>query len=220
MEVNMTMLNSENIAVDRSRLADYDSIRRRLFLRLVNPLTNRTSILNSPHTPYLDLQIVYHILIEDTDEKVASVRIDNPLFEQYGIPLEKLHSDALLNSTRLFPSRVLPVSSLLYETPENKGWQEDPAIICITNTEGMYGATTLLYPGTLKNVSVLLNNNLYIIPSSIDEVIAVPDSVQITPDKMKEILKDVNRNLLRCDQRLSDHLYYYDRRSNQLMAMV
>ncbi len=214
------MINSENIAVDRSRLSDYDSISKRLFVRLINPLTNRSSILKSPHRPFLDLQIVYHILIEDTDDKIASVRVDHQLFRQYGIPFEKLHEDALRNSLKLFPLRVLPISTLLHESDEADGWKENPAIICITNTAGMYGATSILYPNALHSIATKLDSNLYVIPSSVDEVIVVSDSPSIHPHKLQDLLSEVNSSLLRSDQRLSDHLYYYERRSAQLMAMA
>ena len=214
------MYYSDNIAVDRSRLTDYDFIRTRLFLRLINPRINRTSYMNSPYTSFLDLKIVYHIMIEETVDKVASVRVDNHLFDQYGVSLETLHADALKGSVKMFPSRILPVSSMLNHADEEKGWKEDPAIICITNTDGMYGATSIVYPDTLKTITEKVNANLYIIPSSVDECIAVTDSDNIIPGKIKDLLNDVNRTLLRSYQRLSDHLYYYDRRSDQLMSMT
>ena len=84
----------------------------------------------------------------------------------------------------------------------------------------MYGATSIVYPDTLKTIAEKVNANLYIIPSSVDECIAVTDSDNIIPGKIKDLLNDVNRTLLRSDQRLSDHLYYYDRRSDQLMSMT
>ena len=161
-----------------------------------------------------------YTLIEDTDDKIASVRVDHQLFRQYGIPFEKLHEDALRNSLKLFPLRVLPISTLLHESDEADGWKENPAIICITNTAGMYGATSILYPNALHSIATKLDSNLYVIPSSVDEVIVVSDSPSIHPHKLQDLLSEVNSSLLRSDQRLSDHLYYYERRSAQLMAMA
>ena len=204
----------DNIAADRTRFTDYSFVRPRLFLRLINPKTNPKVILDSPFKPFLDLVIVYHILIENTDESVCSVRIDNTLFEAYDITLEDLHEDALKSSLKLFPASIFPI------IPPDEQSATENTIFCVTNKDGIFGSSSIVYPDVLSRLSRKLRSNLYIIPSSTDECIVVSVREEISPEKMKSILHEVNDTMLRPEQYLNNHLYYYDRKSDQVMAML
>ena len=58
---------------------------------------------------------------------------------------------------------------------------------------------------------MLFRSNLYIIPSSIHEVILLPDSGK-EPDAtaLKEMIREVNSTQVAPEEILSDNLYYYD----------
>ena len=51
-------------------------------------------------------------------------------------------------------------------------------MLIVTNREKLYGATIMLFPDILKPVSELLQQDLYIIPSSIHEILVLPHLVE------------------------------------------
>lgn len=60
-----------------------------------------------------------------------------------------------------------------------------------------------------------LGNDLYILPSSIHEVLLLPVSMG-TPEELAGIVKEVNRTLVLPEERLSDSVYRYDRESGKV----
>ena len=54
------------------------------------------------------------------------------------------------------------------------------------------------------------HGNFYIIPSSIHELILVPDSEDITPSGLLNMIIDVNDGQLPKEEILSYNLYYYE----------
>ena len=70
----------------------------------------------------------------------------------------------------------------------------------------------MFYAGILNDLAEKLEHDLYIIPSSTDECIALCDSPSLNIEHVKEMLISVNKStLVDPDKKLSDHLYHYDK---------
>ena len=74
------------------------------------------------------------------------------------------------------------------------------------------------YPffGELKQFAEKLNCSFFILPSSIHEVILVPDNKMISLDKFVEMVQDINATQVHETEILSDSVYYYDKTGEQL----
>ena len=81
----------------------------------------------------------------------------------------------------------------------------------LTNHQKAFGAVGILYPGVLGHIAAALNANLYILPSSVHEVIVMPDYGREDPGQLRSMIWDVNRNQLEPEEVLSNSLYYYER---------
>ena len=66
----------------------------------------------------------------------------------------------------------------------------------------------MLYDGLLCDFARKVGRNFYIIPSSIHEVILIPDTLDI--HYMKAMVKEVNGTEVSPDEVLSDNVYRYD----------
>ena len=58
-----------------------------------------------------------------------------------------------------------------------------------------------------------MDGSFYILPSSINELIFTPcdsDEAESDPEKLADIVKDVNATTVPTDEILSDHVYFYD----------
>ncbi len=85
----------------------------------------------------------------------------------------------------------------------------------ISNTERSYGAVQMLFQENLDKVSELLNDDLYILPSSVHEVIAIP-VMGCDAQELANMVVSVNSEEVRLEERLSNQVYYYDSREKKL----
>lgn len=93
----------------------------------------------------------------------------------------------------------------------------------LTNSQGMYGASCILYDGVLEQAAEQLGSDLYVLPSSIHEVILLPAKGEgINSVKaLGEMVASVNCSGNVADEEvLSDDVYYYDRVKQQLAVAV
>ena len=61
----------------------------------------------------------------------------------------------------------------------------------------------------LKKVSIQIESHLYIIPSSVHEVLIIPKVGNITSEELNKMVREVNESDLEREDILSDHVYEY-----------
>lgn len=79
----------------------------------------------------------------------------------------------------------------------------------LTNKIRTNGAVCMIYDNVLKNFAKEMKKDLFILPSSVHEVILVPVADGITREELENMVKEVNDNELDEIDILSDHIYYY-----------
>lgn len=87
----------------------------------------------------------------------------------------------------------------------------------LTNKQKMYGAACILYPGVLKEFAEKIQQDLYILPSSVHEVILVPADAEVDQEALREIVTEINRTQVAEDEVLADSVYFYSRRSDKVL---
>lgn len=88
----------------------------------------------------------------------------------------------------------------------------------LTNHLRNWGASVLLYSGRLESIGAYFKENYYILPSSIHEVIIIPESRALPREEMECVIREVNETQVQAEEFLSDHVYYYDRTRLELMT--
>ena len=73
-----------------------------------------------------------------------------------------------------------------------------------------------MYPGLLAEIAKKLNCDLYVLPSSIHECIIMPVTELHTKEDLSKMVCHVNEREVLEEEILSDHVYYYDRLSDEL----
>lgn len=81
----------------------------------------------------------------------------------------------------------------------------------LTNTQQLNGSICILYENVLKNFSKKMNTDLFILPSSIHEVILIPYSEDLSPEHLNDMVNEVNSTEVEACEILSDHIYLYRR---------
>lgn len=84
-------------------------------------------------------------------------------------------------------------------------------MIVVTNKMKMNGAAAILFTDKLREIADSLDSDLYILPSSVHEIIIIAADNAMTVEELKETVCYVNRNELRQEEILSDNVYKFCR---------
>ena len=127
---------------------------------------------------------------------------------------------------RLLPPSLIPLEEFLEEIVKDRGMHLEelpegfPKMYVLTNLLKRYGAAALLYPGTLKKAGEVLGSDFAILPSSIHEVLLLPDDKAQNYDFYRQMVSEVNRTQVDPEEVLSFNLYRYDREKAEIEAIV
>ena len=207
----------------------FEACRQHLACKLVNTSRNKTSLPNVPHFSFLDLSIVFYLFTESDDEVFTSL-VNNSQINLWGVTAEELFSLAKSNSMSLFPPVIKELDEIIHNMlPSQKNFftddqkeasppfqEEKPLIYVLTNIKGVNGAYTMLYPGVLESFAQAAGRDLVIIPSSIHEVLLIPQEPDMDYTTMDDTIQEINQTEVPAEEHLSDHVYFYSRMSGRI----
>ena len=88
--------------------------------------------------------------------------------------------------------------------------EDEVMMYVITNEQGINGATVMLYQEEFQQLAAKLGGKLYILPSSIHELILIPFEEDVDEVKLAQLVQEVNQNQVPLEEVLSNHIYLYD----------
>lgn len=92
---------------------ELDEMKPFIIFRLINKDKNSKLLQQVPYVPYLDLAITFHCLVKDNEEGIGTIRITNEHLEKWNINIEELKQFALINTPKLFPSKVRNMNEVI-----------------------------------------------------------------------------------------------------------
>ncbi len=219
---------------------DFKAAREHISYRLISRAQNRRLLSTAPHFPYLDLAVIFCLSYEAKKGGSMQAVIENHLLEEWHVEKEDLIPLAETYSPILMPPVLMNMEDTLKrhrkdfavsgasgprksesgeaEEGEMAGEPESACIFpsgnplyVLTNSFGRYGATSVLFPGILKELSEKLDDDLALIPSSVHEFLIVRQKDAFPDQELNEMIRSVNETDVLPEERLSDHAYYYSR---------
>jgi len=97
--------------------------------------------------------------------------------------------------------------------------EDAPPLVFCGNNEGMYGAGYLALKTKIEELSSIFGRDLYILPSSIHEVLVTPDNGLYEVEDLKKMVKEVNDTEVSPEERLSYSVYKYSRRDAEIKVL-
>jgi hypothetical protein len=166
---------------------------------------------DAPHIPFLDIEIMYRIARPDDEDGISQ-----PLIRTLpeNITAKELYKAAKQNMNRT-KFTVRNLDDFLEEMTGMRLGRIDAYIA--TNEKEMYGATALLRKDLLKELSQRLRSDLYIVPSSVHEILILKaDENNPDSDCLRRTLHGMNGTKAVGDSKLSDNVYRYSREDGLL----
>mgnify|MGYP003296417770 CR=1 FL=1 len=103
---------------------------------------------------------------------------------------------------------------LLFEYPDEM--PKDCLLFVLRETDSPYGAAVLTRDEVLKKAGEVLQDDYYIMPSSIREVILVPARFGDEMESLDELVREINLKGVEPQEILSDKVFCFDREKNKL----
>ncbi len=200
---------------------ELDEMESCIIFRLINYDKNRKLLMDVPYIQFMDLAVTFHCLVKNNEKSIGTIRITNEHIRNWKVDIGYLKEIARVNTPILFPPVIRNMNEILNEILQGEDFYQvmsdgaEPAktntMYVITNAKGINGASCLLYPAVIKNLAQKLDSDLYILPSSIHEIIAVKANGTMNKKAFREMVFDVNRTQVPEEDILSDNVYFYSR---------
>ena len=229
---------------------DYKNVRKKLVLRLINRDRNRELLKQVPYLKFKDLAIVCHCVLITEEIGTGTILIHKHHLKAWNIVEDTLFQDAFENSPKVEPYSILKMSDMMKnilkdsiidqieevcedcETDKEEllsSTLDDMAreieekhipMYVLTNSMRYYGAASLVYPSVLEKIGDMLQEDFYILPSSVHEIIFIRKNDCVDSFTLNEMIEEVNRTQVDEEEWLSDHTYLYQRKNQQLISIT
>ena len=180
---------------DCQNLFDFENVKEHIVYKLIRRDANEELLKQIPYEPFLDLAVVYYIQIDNTRFGSAAIQIRNEHLRYWRVEKEEIRRLAEKNTPRIYPAQIQKIVRFMYVA---------------TNEQCSLGAAVMRYPNLWEKVRGMIGESFYILPSSIHEVILVPESFGMEPERMTEMVKEINQTGVAPEEVLSDSVYYFD----------
>lgn len=204
---------------EESLLQNYEELKGKFACKLIHRGKNEKLLNDIPYVPWMDLAIVVFVLLEVSPYGTATVLVRKEHLEIWGLTEAQLFDEAKKNTPILLPYQFCPMRKLLREIcpyAVDEGEEEEESLYVLSNKLRSFGAASMLYDGILEKVGQKLGENYYILPSSIHEVIVVPESKSPVKQDLEEMVREINETQVEEEEVLSDRVYYFSRKENRL----
>ncbi len=221
--VEFHSLHAREGVYDLSFYTDFLQVRKRVVCRLVNYAKNWEMLRQVPHRRFLDLAVVYYYKMEDDSFGDAGILVKNEHMEMWDADIEELDDAAMSNTARFSPYECICIADMLRELTgirlDESGEEQVPMYV-LTNTQKCFGSAMLLYQTVLDAIGERFGGDYYVLPSSVHECMLIPATEEFEPEKLREIVCEINEECVAEEEVLGDSVYRYCKDERKLMTVA
>ncbi len=211
---------THNVKVDMDFFRDFSMVKDRIYHKVINYDKNRKLLEDIPYFRWHDLAIIFYYAMEEAAFGRASIMLHNSHLDMWGRSAEEVYCVAKENMRQSMPELLMPMQKLLEDVAGIKAGERDLPLYVLTNKSRMFGASAMLYSNKIGELATKLNSNLLILPSSVHEVLLLPDDQVQEYDFYKEMVREVNTTQVDPEEILSFNLYRYEREKEEIEEII
>ena len=158
-----------------------------------------------------------HVIVTSAVFKDGKINYDN--LKNAAITVEELYNVARENTLRLFPPFLMRLDQFLESRyPQEQSYPEEPEVYILSNQQFIYGATMMIYKDVVAEFAEQMGKNVYIVPSSVNEVLLCLTNEKREKTLLENTLREVNEFVVSDTDFLSDEVYFYDKELGNIVA--
>ena len=187
-------------------IEDYECVKENLGIIVIGEENNREYLQDMIYKKIEDLALIPIIFTNDSSGP-GCIKIRKDFLDMWGITESEVLDEAIENAPNVMPPTFRNLNEIMGLEEES---DDEEGLFVISNMYYAGGASVAFYPGFLDCIGMALNRDLFILPSSVNELILVTDNGQ-DPQRLLEIVKEVNRTQVAPGDVLTDAVYHFSR---------
>lgn len=189
---------------------DFEQIKKRLQLKVLNTEYSKGYISKYASKEFLDLSILVYVAVSENQ----SITVSDEQCKNWGKTFEDILGIAVQNEKYCLQNMadILGEAGMADKNDECK-------MYVMSNKSRMYGAGAIVKADLLKQTAEKLEDDLLILPSSIHELIIIPWKEVEKSDDIKEMVREINDNMVSTDEILSYNIYRYSAKENRVRIL-
>ena len=220
------------VPINMDFFMDYQAVRGRLFLKVINYEKNAGRLGDMPHKRFLDLAVVVYYSYMNDYLGRGSIQVMVSHLDSWGVSQEEVFIQAEKNTRGKLGVEILGMKDMLQElmgdseSPEFaqireniSGMEKEISMHVMTLRGRYYGAASIYFPDMLREFGRKCGQNFYILPSSIHELIVIPDTGKENPENLRRMVQEVNDDHVEEEEQLSDNIYYFNLASESVILI-
>ena len=187
----------------------WDLIKPKIQIRLLKREWNKEYINSLIYREWLDFAVIPVVRVSEKEVGSAVASISKSMLAALQIDEKELWNAAFENLQKEY-FFVQDIRSIFIG--ETRQSQEDTGVFVATNWNFQYGARVILRKDILKDFAEKNGYNLFILPSSQNEILILGDNGEMQVEDLKEMVASINGDpkLISKEEVLSNSIYYYD----------
>lgn len=223
--------SSDIVFGDMKKLLDFNNLKDRVIYKLVQKETNKKLLEEILAFEFLDLAVVFYLILDENKGGQMTALICNSHMTTWGTIKEELYYLAKKNTPELLPPMIKTIKEIMREMLKEhlvdlymdellddllEADSEKPLLYVLSNKKQINGARCLLYDDCLKKFAAEQNADIIIFPSSVYEVILIPDKGVLDYGELQEMVSQINKNEVLEEDVLSYGIYKYSHQDYQI----
>ncbi|MGN0480806.1 MAG: DUF5688 family protein [Lachnospiraceae bacterium] len=193
---------------------DFNMVKERLIFKLVNYEKNKAMLEDMPHRRILDLAMVFCCVVSVENQGGSTITVRNSHLDMWKVDADTVYEMAVNNTPIIMPYRLGRIEDIVGISPEQVN--STGIMEVLSNSRSLFGASAMIYDDVLYETALRKNSDLYILPSSIHEVIIIATKDYDDLQALKEMVVAVNEDSVEPEDVLSDNVYIYDKESQTI----
>ena len=200
-------------------LDDYSDVRTSLAVLVFDAERERENLDGTVYRRFENLAIVPVIYRCLSGRHSSCVKICSLWPSIWNVDPERMIDDALHNSPMVLPPAFGSIRDAIRamhpELSDLLAYDSDPRMYYLSNRTRVYGASAMFYPDIMEVISGQLDADLFILPSSLHEIIILPDHGE-DPSELLSVVREINEEYIEEQDVLSTSIFYYDRKLDHM----
>lgn len=224
--------NPEGLCQFVEGIRSWDLVKGRIYPFLLPMERNMGLLENIVAIPMYDLAVAFIIRGEMPSAGNIAVKFTNAMLEDYKVSRRDVYDAAMANMENDGYS-FTEMDDVIGECLKQEGmeWMEGmegmegmggmklgmprrKKMYVLTNASKLYGAAGILNRKLVREFAK--GRDMYILPSSIHEMIFVLASDKYNIEELDQIVADINELQVAKEERLTDHCYFYDAKADEI----
>ena len=210
---------------DISGFQSWETVHSDIYPKLVNAEQNKELLEKIPHRNFMDLAVVYYAVARDhAQQDIGTILIYNGHMEIWGQEEENLYQTAMMNMRADGEADIITIEMIVERilgVPfPKKDSNASHDMYILTNRCKRFGAAEILDKKTLRMIADKVGDRFIILPSSLHETIVLPPKDETEYEGLAEMVREVNNTQVDIEERLSYHVYMYNRDEETLQIVA